>query len=92
MAARVGGRIVARPLVLGVGACALFGSARHLLCGVLCAWFWLCVAGRVAWRSSGCVGVKRERREPVWLVPSSLFFCFVERMTGLEPAAFTLGG
>ena len=33
---------------------------------------------------------ERERREPVWLVPSSLFFCFVERMTGVDPAAFTV--
>ena len=30
--------------------------------------------------------------EPVWLVPSSLFFCFVERMAGFESVAFVLGG
>lgn len=36
-------------------------------------------------------GVEKVGREPAWLVLSPLF-SFVERMTGLEPAAFTLGG
>lgn len=36
-------------------------------------------------------GVEKAGREPAWLVLSPLF-SFVERMAGLEPATFTLGG
>lgn len=38
------------------------------------------------------VGVGKRGRGPVWLVPSPSLFCCVEQMTGLEPAASTLGG
>ena len=57
------------------------------------------VLGRGGWYYGGCddvgvfaCGCRKRGGEPVWLVPSPSLFCYVERMTGLEPAASTLGG
>ena len=78
-----------------------------LLCGVFGVLSCVCgagilvgvVLGRCGWYYVGCadVGVfacgcrKRGGGNLLVLVPSPSLFCCVERMTGLEPAASTLG-
>lgn len=53
-----------------------------------CVWFLGAVRVPRVW----CAGCRKAGREPVvWFSPRFSSFC-VERTTGLEPAAFTLGG
>ena len=81
-------------------ACLFRGGAKVVspVWGARLAWVFLVrvfvVLGAVYPACAGRVDKwKGREREPVSVGSLSLFFSsFVERMTGLEPAAFTLGG